>query len=214
MSGLAYDIGVGGRRIWVIGTNKEAGGYGIYRWEDNRYWKKIGGSAIKIDVDQRGRAWVVNKFGNIYYWTGSKWAGVSGGAKDVGVGSRGKVWVIGTNRENGGYGIYRRDGSSWTKIGGAAVRVSVCGNGNAWVVNSKGSIYEYRNGRWSGKPGAAIDVSCNDNHVAVVGTNRSPYRWLNGRWQKTTGSALSIDVGVNGRLLITSPSKRIQYQRV
>lgn len=39
---------------------------------------------------------------------GKKWARQVGGAKDIGVGANGAVWVIGTNKEAGGFGIYRR----------------------------------------------------------------------------------------------------------
>lgn len=48
--------------MWVIGTNKEGGGYGIYRFEHktNKY-TKIPGSAVRIDVDKDGNAWVANK---------------------------------------------------------------------------------------------------------------------------------------------------------
>ena len=52
LPGAGNDIGVGANgTVWVIGTNAEAGGYGIYRMNASRNWDKIPGSAVRIDVD-------------------------------------------------------------------------------------------------------------------------------------------------------------------
>ena len=108
MPGAAYDIGVGANgKAWVIGTNKEGGGYGIYRWDGK--WTKIAGSAVRIAVDPRGNAWVVNKLNKIYRYDGRKWIQTNGLAKDIGIGASGHVWVVGTNKVGGGYGVWRRD---------------------------------------------------------------------------------------------------------
>ena len=40
MSGAAKDIGIDGRKVWVVGTNKEGGGYGIYKYNGNNRWIK------------------------------------------------------------------------------------------------------------------------------------------------------------------------------
>jgi len=107
-TGKAKDIGVGPEgTVWVIGTKREGGGYSIYK-NNGRKWKKIPGSALSISVGPDGNAWVANKSGRIYHHNGKKWARQSGGAKDIGVGANGAVWVIGTNKEAGGFGIYRR----------------------------------------------------------------------------------------------------------
>jgi len=174
--GAAYDIGVGGGKTWVIGTNREGGGYGIYR-RDGSKWTKISGSATRIAVKPDGNAMVTNKQGAIYDYNGSKWTRLSGAAWDIGVGSNGKVWVIGTNKEAGGYGIYRRDGNKWTKIGGSAVKIAVNGAGNAWVVNKYGNIYEFDGDKWHHRPGKAIDIGAHGNSVMVVGTDRRYYRF-------------------------------------
>ncbi len=61
LTGRAKDVGVGGLGdAWVIGTNPEAGGYGIYRYNGHTY-RKIPGSAVRIAVGTDGNAWVVNK---------------------------------------------------------------------------------------------------------------------------------------------------------
>jgi hypothetical protein len=74
----------------------------------------------------------------------------TGRAWDIGVGSEGSVWVIGTNKEGGGFGIYRMNANKkgWRKIPGSAVRISVGPDGNAWVVNKKDRIYAYNGRRW------------------------------------------------------------------
>jgi hypothetical protein len=176
IAGSANDIGFGGGKIWVIGNNIEGGGYGIYRRDGNK-WTKISGSAQRIAVKPDGNAMVTNKQAAIYDYTGKKWNRWPGAAWDIGVSSKGKVWVIGTNREAGGYGIYRRDGSRWTKIGGSALKIAVNGKGNAWVVNKYSNIYEYDGKRWHHRPGKATDVGAYDNAVMVVGTDNRYYRY-------------------------------------
>lgn len=50
MSGLAKDIGVGADgSVWVIGHDREPGGFGIHRWNGNN-WNKIDGGALEISV--------------------------------------------------------------------------------------------------------------------------------------------------------------------
>lgn len=86
-----------------------------------------------------GNAWVVNSGGNIYNYKNNKWNRKSGKAKDIGVGSEGTVWVIGTNKEGGGYGIFKYNPftNKYTKIPGSGLRIDVDKNGLAWVTNNK-----------------------------------------------------------------------------
>merc|ERR1719199_1011408 len=71
IAGSANDIGFGGGKIWVIGNNREGGGYGIYRRDGSR-WTKIAGSATRIAVKPDGNAMVTNKQAGIYDYTGKK----------------------------------------------------------------------------------------------------------------------------------------------
>jgi len=82
-TGSATDIGGGSNQIWVIGTNPLPGGYGIYRLKGGR-WDPVTGSGVRIDVDSRGAAWVVNASGEIYHWEGSAFDKLPGNAKDIG----------------------------------------------------------------------------------------------------------------------------------
>lgn len=102
--------------MWVIGTNKEGHGYGIYRWNGKKY-DKIQGSGVRISVDKTGNAQVVNNKDQIYYYNGSRWVKQPGAAKDIGSGADGTTWAIGTlKRGRGGNGIYRRSQGPFTTL--------------------------------------------------------------------------------------------------
>jgi len=182
--GAAWNIAHNANKIWVIGTNKEAGGWGIYRWDSN-HWTKIPGSAIRVAVDKFKRGWVVNKNAYIFWHNGARWFLLGGRAWDIDVGSMQKLWVIGTNREAGGFGIYRWDGH-WTKIPGSAVRIGVDGNGNGWVVNKFRRIFRSWGGRWYLLNGLAFDIGVHDGNVIVIGTDRRLWR----RWH--TGNSWDV----------------------
>jgi len=141
LPGAARDIGIGGDQVWVIGTNRVPGGYGIYHWNGSG-WEGMPGGAVAIDVDSNGFPWVINSAHNIFRWNGSSWDGLPGLARDIGIGADDSVWVIGTNRVPGGYGIYQWNGSGWDYAPGGAVRIDVDSNGNPWVVNSAHNIYQ------------------------------------------------------------------------
>lgn len=146
-----------------------------------------------------------------------RWKQIPGAAHDVGYGGK-KVWVIGTNKEGGGYGIYRRDGSRWTKIGGSAVRIAVNGRGNAWVVNKYGNIYEYSGRRWYHRPGRAYDIGVYNNAVMVIGRNRERrmyrYNHQSKGWARTNSvRATSLALGPGGVAYVTSTSRNSIWQQ-
>jgi len=144
--GAAKDVGIGANgAVWVVGTNKVAGGYGIYRWDNNNWTQLPGVGGVRIDVDPRGFAWVVNEARNVFRfetsgfsWYGSKekWIPVPGAALDVGIGANGAVYVVGQDN-----GVYQWTGSGWTKRDGAFTDISVDQKGNPWGVNSSKAIY-------------------------------------------------------------------------
>ena len=62
LSGRAYDVGVSfDDDLWVIGTNRVGGGWGIYHWVNNT-WVNVPGGAVRIAVGPTG-PWVVNEYG-------------------------------------------------------------------------------------------------------------------------------------------------------
>ena len=95
---------------------------------------------MRIDVGRPDNAWVVNKKRYIYRRTGNRWRKMPGRVMDIGVGANGKVWVIGTNKESGGYGIYRWSGRKWVTVKGSAVRIDVDPKG-PFGTNNGNNIY-------------------------------------------------------------------------
>jgi hypothetical protein len=142
LSGAAKDVGVGSNgKIWVIGTNREGGGYGIYRRDGNK-WQKIGGSAVKISVDGKGHAWVVNKFGNIYQWDGRRWHHRPGKAIDIAAYGD-SVMVVGSDRR---YYRYNHKTRGWARtVGSGGVNVALGPNGQAFVQTVSKLIYMQTN---------------------------------------------------------------------
>lgn len=65
--GAAIDIADG----WVLGTQRESGGYAIYRW-NGRGWDQAPGGAVQIGGSYRN-PWVVNNRGQRFSWNGYDW---------------------------------------------------------------------------------------------------------------------------------------------
>jgi hypothetical protein len=204
LPGAAVDVGVGGpnNTAWVIGTNAEGGGYGIYRWNGTNNWDKIPGSAVRIDVDPKGNAWVINAQGGIYRYNGSAWEQLPGSAKggDIGIGNNGAVWITGGGNVGGGLQIYRWNGSNWTNVPGGALRIDVDPQGNPWVVNSSHNIFRGNGSSWQQMPGAANDIGIGaDGSVFVVGTDSGVYKWNGSNWTRMDGGLTDISVDNKGR---------------
>jgi hypothetical protein len=129
--------------VWVVGTNRTVGGFGIWRWTSSG-WAPVPGGAIRIAVDPAGRPWVVNSVHQIYGWTGAGWMLWPGSANDVGVGANGSVWVVGTNSAIGGFGVWHWTPTGWVPLPSAgAVRIAVDPAGGPWVVSSTHQIFLY-----------------------------------------------------------------------
>ncbi len=90
-TGAGVDIGIGGNRVYVIGTNKN-----LYLRRSNGGYDNLGGIVERVDVDSQGRAWVINSAGDIFINDGSGFQKLPGSAIDVGCSSRGDVYVIGS----------------------------------------------------------------------------------------------------------------------
>ena len=65
LPGKANDITCGGGEVWVIGTNRVQGGFGVLRWAGQSR-ENVPGGAVRIAVDERGTPWVVNEAGTIF----------------------------------------------------------------------------------------------------------------------------------------------------
>lgn len=137
-------------------------GYSIFKWDKGK-WNKVPGAGVRITVGPDGNAWIVDRRNHIYQYDdkSKKFIRMTGTGNDIGVGGDGTVWVIGTNREPGGFGIYRKTASvvnRWQKIPGSALEIDTDGSGNAWVVNNKNFIFQYNGKRWTRFPGQARDI--------------------------------------------------------
>ena len=144
LPGRAHDIGIGADgSVWVLGATERQGGYEIFRLTGFG-WQKVHGTGVRIDVDPHGVPWVINHDDQIFRLVHGTWQQLPGLAKDIGIGADGSVWVIGSDRREGGYGIYYWDGHDWVKSRGSARQVSVGPDGNPWVVNRDGEIYTRR----------------------------------------------------------------------
>jgi len=182
-------------------------------------WKKITGSAINIDVDFSGNAFVQNKHGAMYKWNGSRWNKIYGKANDVAVCSEGTMWHVGSNREAGGHGIWRMTAGSkkWRKIPGSGVRIACGADGNALVVNKQKNIYQYTGRGWKQIRGKANDIAIgHDGTVWVIGNNTEGggfgiYKNVGGKWKKIPGSAVRISVDPVGNAWVVNKHDRI-YQ--
>ncbi len=70
LPGAAKDIGVGADgTVWVIGTNKAGGGYGLWKWNGMDNWTPLEGAGLQISVTPKGKPWVVNDQNTIWQRT-------------------------------------------------------------------------------------------------------------------------------------------------
>ena len=213
--GSGLDVSVGANRAtWVVGTNREPGGYGIYFWNGSG-WSAVPGAAVRIAVDPAGNPWVTNSVGNIYHWNGRAWAVYPGEAKDVAVGANGSLWAVGTNPGAYGYGIWHWNGSGWRAVPGAAVRIAVDPAGNPWVTNSVGNIYHWNGRAWIAYPGGAKDIAEGANgSLWAVGTNPQQggdgiWHFDGTAWNPVNVGAVTIAVDPNGNPWLTNSQDQI-----
>lgn len=80
-------------------------------------------------------------------------------------------WVIGTDRVDGGYGIYRWNGRNWQHMPGAAIRIGGT-YANPWVVNDRGERFSWNGFDWR-EQGAYLE---RNNHEQAVRARPAPRR--------------------------------------
>jgi hypothetical protein len=218
LPGAAYDLGAGNTGTsWVIGTDPDIGGYGIYSWTGSG-WTRNAGAATRVAVDPVGVPWIVNAYNTIYRLGAGGWQQMPGSAMDIAVGADGSVWIVGTNETLGGFGIYSWNGGSWQPIDGGGSRIAAGPDGKPWVVNSWGAIYQRGPGGWVQLPGGAYDIGVGSNsRITVVGTNRlcggyGLYTWDGSSWSSVAGAAIGLSLGPNGKAWVVNESQAIYRQ--
>ncbi|MFK7865657.1 MAG: tectonin domain-containing protein [Pseudohongiellaceae bacterium] len=209
LNGSAYDIGVGANGdVWVVGTNDEAGGFGIYKISGSRV-SGLRGGAIRVDVDANGNPWIINDDDRIYRWHNGAWQRLPGEALDIGIGADGSVWVASYE------GVYKWDGAGWTDFGGAGSRIDVGPDGRPWVVGFSDRIYTLQGDSWRRLPGEASDIGVGANGAVWVVSPaklasdgfeepRRIYRWNGIDWDRVDGDAFDISVGPDGMPWVTN----------
>ena len=89
-----------------------------------------------------GGEWRLGNHNQIFQKTGRGWQRVQGSAIAVADG-----WVIGTDRRNGGYGIYRWNGRRFDRMPGGAVDIGGSYE-RPWVINNRGERFEWTGRDW------------------------------------------------------------------
>lgn len=89
-----------------------------------------------------GGEWRLGNHNQIFHRTDRGWQRVPGSAIDVGDG-----WVIGTDRRNGGFGIYRWNGRRFDRMPGGAVEIGGSYE-RPWVINNRGERFEWTGRDW------------------------------------------------------------------
>lgn len=99
-------------------------------------------------ADAQGLEWRAGNRSDIWYrYPGEQnWRRAPGSAREVGDG-----WVIGTDRRNGGYGIYRWDGRKWHRMPGSGVSIGG-GYYDPWVINDRGERFRWTGSDWRQEP--------------------------------------------------------------
>ncbi len=203
-SGEATDIGAGGQKVFIVGTNKK-----VYEWKNNRWNKLADIDARLVDV-QDGVPWIIGTNNRIYRYINNKWERMRGTAWDIGANGS-HIYHMGRNNS-----IYKYRGNNrWDHVPGKKIkRVDAAPNGDAWAIGMDDHIYQHQSSGWTGKKGnfRASDITFVDGTNTVwaieLGTG-VPHKYAgNGIWERFTGILKSIS-GVNGEVWGTNASNRI-----
>lgn len=222
LPGTGIDIGVGGQNdsAWVVGTNALANGFGVYRWVNNTWAEVPSTGAVRLDVDEKGNAWIVNNKGALLQYDGTKWVDVRSRpmlenikgltVTDAGIGANGSFWMIGTDQVGKG-SIYFQQ----MRLPGSASRIDVDAGGTAWVVNAQGDVFRW-NGSFNGNPWIHVSgVLARDiaigagNTVFVTGMDDKVYRWTGSAWAVRQGAANNITVSAAGVPYVVNAAGKI-----
>jgi hypothetical protein len=157
--GQALDVGISRQNnIWVIGLDKQAYVYNPV----TQAWNARGGPAnqIAIDVDSRGRPWVVTSGHEM--WLGpAPWSLVATGlGSDVGVGGKKQDWVFPIGNDSAlylldvqppltldcgpGCTLSEPGTNAFVSLKGTFSRVSVGTHGRTWALNAAHQIFRRR----------------------------------------------------------------------
>ncbi len=129
------DVGVGPKgTIWITNTAGK-----IWRKETGKNWEIMPGSdVVRITVDDKDNAWVINTDTHIYHWKGNDWEKLQGEAVDIGSGNN-QIWVIGMSDT---IWHFIPGTEKWVRITGQGTNISVDPSGLPWIVSSSRQIWK------------------------------------------------------------------------
>lgn len=150
-SASARDVGFGAGWVWIVGTDRVAGGFRVWRGRDygggDYNFEQVQGGMLRIDVDAKGNPWGVNERNDVFQFVGGNWrrhTGVKG--TDIGIGGDGSVWVVGADMDDrlGGGTLHRRDPRSrrWIKDSRRLRTVTAGPGGQPAGVNTDSEIWD------------------------------------------------------------------------
>ena len=142
------------------------------------------------------------------------WHRLPGRAVDIA--AHGKTaWVLGTNRVDGGHGIYRWTGKLFEPVIGGAMDIAVGPSGTPWVVNNRNEIFQYNGRLWDRKPGLGQQIAVGaDGSVWLLGMGKAAgghdvYRWNGMNWVSVGGHAQRIAVDPHGMAWVVNAQHQI-----
>ena len=147
------------------------------------------------------------------------WRQMQNSATDITVGADGSIWIIGTDRQEGGFGIYKWNGRNWSRADGAAEKIAIDRNGNPWVINSRLEIYQRQGNSWRQLPGEANEIAAGaDGSMWIVGNDQVDggygiYKWNGRDWSRInniSGEKIAVDRSGNAWIVRSDGSI---YQR-
>lgn len=220
MPGVAVDIAASpDGDLYVLGSNREIGGYAIYKWQENG-WLKMPGGGMVIAAGNNGVLWTIDARGLIYRFSSGGWQQMQGLASDISVGGDGSVWIIGKNSCDSGNSVYKLGlGGGWEQVEGCASSIKVDRNGKPWVINNVGSTFKLENDTWvpvdgkntkyafdlDNKPWAISDSFCSSGGGKI-------YSFSAGSWVEHEGCGRDIAITSNGDFyLINGQNEVYQY---
>jgi len=200
--GEAMAIGVGANgAVWTIGTIRESGGYGVYRWDGVQFEKAAGIAGVRIAVDPHGNPWVVDSFNNVRRWSRGSWENLPGWGKDVAIGANGSVWAVGLEG-----GLYEFRGHRFEKIyPGGFVRIATGPAGEPWPIDEKQHLVRRGPTGWESLRSATAGVAIGGNGaVWILDSAGVVYRLDdNGYWLRREGRFREIAAGPDGPWAVT-----------
>lgn len=149
-------------------------------------------SLVRLDVDDRGLPWVVEKDGTVQRFDGRNWIKLPGNARDVSTGPSGTAYIVSTEHEPMRWVPSQ---SRWQKLLARADVVAAGADGNPWIATPEGEIFAHQ-------PEPRLGARARANGAGQVFTQVLPWRRVNGDGRQVVISRRGdvAALGVNGEI--------------